>query len=90
MSRDKLIQFLRDSAGEADNPVFRLLMKITLDFRDKRKWEYGKTLTVAEVKLCMASLTKVFDGNQPDDNLTDVQRQLLKLWIDAIRDFNEE
>ncbi len=74
MSRDELIQFLRDSASEADNPVFRLLMKITLDFRDKRKWEHGETLTVAEVKLCMASLTKVLDGDQPDGNETGCHR----------------
>lgn len=78
---DSLIQYQPD---EKSKEVFRKLIALTLEFRDKKKAEAGIVVTVEDVHFALSALEKHVNNEKHPDNLSETQNELAKILIDYI------
>ncbi len=63
------------------------LMTETVRFRDELLAKTGYTLTVGDTRVALNALDTVMHSQPAPDDLSDVQRQLLEVWLARFRDF---
>ncbi len=81
MSDDKLrpITIHRDPGK-----VARILSEETERFRDDLKEKTGRVLTVGDTKAALQVFEGLVMGRQMPGDLSDDQRDLIKLWVDRL------
>ena len=85
--RDIFSNVLSDQAPETEaaRKLFSVLVDTTLKYRDEMRASKGVVVTVADVRSCLRWLVPALaTGNVPHIE-NDIQRNLLRLWIDTLQ-----
>lgn len=69
---------------EQSKEIFRNLISLTLEFRDKKKAESGIIVTVEDVHQALTALENHNNNEKHPNHLTDLQNELAKILIDYI------
>jgi len=90
MQQDDIQRYLasilreEESLSSEEMAVFGKLIRLTVEYRDRRKAENNDILTVEETKRALEAYEKALKDNKMPDGIDEKIRGLVKLWLKKI------
>lgn len=90
MQQDDIQRYLasilreKESLSSEEMAVFGKLIRLTVEYRDRRKAENNDILTVEETKRALEAYEKALKDNKMPDGIDEKIRGLVKLWLKKI------
>ena len=90
MQQDDIQRYLasilreEESLSSEEMAVFGKLIRLTVEYRDRRKTEHNDILTVEETKRALEAYEKALKDNKMPDGIDEKIRGLVKLWLKKI------